>query len=118
MGRALAKLLGADRISQASNEVVWQGKRAVIKSCRPGTSSFGVTSTMLPRLQSILAGFEDERGEVQVWELDAGKFKAAMYDSRSASAVGGKVKLVTRSYARTEGRAVGRFTKAEIQAAT
>ena len=72
---------------------------------------------MLPRLDVILAALEDERGEVQVWELAASKFRVSMYDSRSASAIGGKVKLVRRSYAEREGRLVRRFKVSDVESA-
>ena len=117
MAQALTKLLVAEKIASGSNEVVWQGRRAVIKSCRPRTSSFGVTATMLPRLDSVLAALEDDDGIVQVWELDAGKFRQAMRDSLSVSAAGGKVKLVSRAYALAEGRLRAKFTKQQIDEA-
>lgn len=117
MARGLAKLMGAERLSQTSNEVRWNGKRAVIKSCSPANDSFGVTAAMPPRLDVILAGFEDDQGEVQVWELDARKFETAMRDSRSSGAIGGRVKLVRKRFALTEGRPVARFPKGVIEVA-
>ena len=71
---------------------------------------------MLPRLDCILAAFEDGQGQVQVYELDAPKFRAAMYDSRSAGAAG-KVKLVTKAYALSEGKLRARFSMAEVDKA-
>jgi hypothetical protein len=115
MGRGLAKLLDAPRRRQNSNEVTWKGAAAVIKSCAPATDQIGVTITMLPRLTYILAGFEDDKGQVQVWELDAAKFRAAMYDSRSQA--GPKLQMVRRRYAEKEGRPVARFNIAAIRAA-
>jgi hypothetical protein len=115
--KGVAKLMGLTRPNNASNEVFWEGQRAVIKSCRPATSSFGVTASMLPRLDTILAALEDDRGQVQVWALPAADFGKAMYDSRSSAAVGGRVKLVKRSLAMERGRPVARFTRAEIDSA-
>ncbi len=59
-------------------------------------------------------GFEDEGGEVQVWELPAAKFRAAMYDSRSTAASGGRAKMVAKGYALREGRPIARFTRLEL----
>ncbi|WP_430419351.1 hypothetical protein [Phenylobacterium sp.] len=73
---------------------------------------------MLARLDTILAAFEDDRGEVQVWELPARKFREAMYDSRSAASAGGRVKMVPKAYALREGRSVARFTRLEVEAAS
>lgn len=115
--RGIARLLGLHLTRPGSNEVEWRGRRAVIKSCGPGTSSFGVTRAMLPRLESILVVLEDERGAAQVWELPVSEFRAAMYDSRSLAATGGRVKMVARSYVLQEGRPVARFERAQVEAA-
>jgi hypothetical protein len=118
MARGIAKCMGVSMHRAGSNEVRWQDGLAVIKSCRPATSSFGVTASMLSRLDTILAAFEDDHGEVQVWALSAAKFRAAMYDSRSAASAGGRVKMVARSYALREGRPVARFSRVELEAAS
>lgn len=110
--------MGLKLVRAGSNEVVWNDRPAVIKSCRPGTSSFGVTATMLARLDAILAAFEDDRGQVQVWELSAAKFREAMYDSRSLASAGGRVKMVPKAYALREGRPVARFSRLDIEAAS
>lgn len=115
--KGVARLLGLELARPGSNEVEWRGRRAVIKSCRPGTSSFGVTRAMLPRLASILVALEDEHGAVQVWDLPTAAFRAVMYDSRSHAAAGGRVKMVARSYVLQEGRPVARFERAQVEAA-
>ena len=72
---------------------------------------------MLPRLEVILAAFEDDHEQMQVFELDAAKFREAMYDSRSAAAVGGRVKMVSRAYAQAQGRPVARYASRQVIAA-
>ena len=72
---------------------------------------------MLLRLEVILAAFEDDHGQMQVFELDAAKFRAAMYDSRSAAAVGGRVKMVSRAYAKAQGRPVARYARDQVATA-
>lgn len=116
-GRGIAKLMGLRMLAPGSNEVAWENGRAVIKACRPRTATFGVTASMLPRLETILAALEDDQGQVQVWALPAAKFSAAMRDSRSNSAVGGRVKLAPKTIAAAEGRPVARFTRLEIEMA-
>ncbi len=64
MGAALAKLIGAKKLSANSNEVIIETHRAVIKACAPGNDSIGVTGTMFPRLQEIYGAFEDHVGDV------------------------------------------------------
>ena len=109
--------MGVKKASGASNEVAWNGEPAVIKCCHPGTSSIGVTATMLPRLAAVLVAVEDDGGEVQVWELPASRFRADMYDSRSSGSLGGRVKMLARSIVVREGRPVGRFDRAAIDKA-
>lgn len=117
MARNIARSMGLEMVRRGPNEVRWRDGLAVIKSCRPGTSSFGVTAAMLARLDAILAALEDEEGEVQVWELSAAKFRSAMYDSRSAAAAGGRVKMVPKAYALREGHPVARFSRLELATA-
>lgn len=117
MGNALAKLLGAAKLSPTSNEVRWNGKTAVIKACRPKTSSFGVTAAMLQRLDSVLVALEDERGNIQVHDLPAESFRSSMCDSRSSGSEGGRVKMVSRRTAVAEGKLVARFAIVDVVAA-
>ena len=72
---------------------------------------------MLPRLDCILVALEDDRGVIQVWELDAAKFQQAMRDSLSVSAAGGKVKLVSRAHALAEGHLRAKFSKQQVDEA-
>lgn len=113
MGRGLARLLGARLLRANANEVRWKDRVAVIKSCAPGTDQIGVTVTMLSRLEVILAGFQDESDHVDVFELDADKFRAAMYDSRSAA--GANLQMVRRRYAEAEGRQIARFSMTDVR---
>lgn len=113
MGRGLAKLLGARLLRANGNEVRWKDKIAVIKSCATDTDQIGITVTMLPRLEVILAGFQDDSDHVDVFELDAEKFRAAMYDSRSAA--GANLQMVRRRYAEAEGKQIARFSMTEIR---
>ena len=116
-GRGLAKLMGLKKLSGTSNEVVWNGQPAVIKACNPGTSSIGITASMLPRLETVLVAVEDDHRRVQVWALPATRFRADMYDSRSTGSVGGRVKMLARSIITQEGRPIGRYGRVEIDAA-
>lgn len=71
MGRVLAALMGAEKLSEHSNEVIWNGRRAALKACAPRNDTFGVTAVMLARLDDIMAGFENEKGDVEVWRMSA-----------------------------------------------
>lgn len=116
MGKRLAHLLGAKQLRRGSNEVLWNGRTAVIKSCRATNSSFGITAAMLPRLNCALVGIEEEGGGFTVHELPIAAFTTGMRDSRSGKA-NGSVKLQTRAAVERHGKRVARFTRAEIEAA-
>ena len=103
MGKAVAALLQLEKLSDRSNEVKWRGGLAVIKSCGPRTTSFGVTRKMLDRTDAILVACEDDSGNVEIIELAVDLFRLSMFDSRSASARGGRVKQVRRSLAQQNG---------------
>ncbi|KSB88090.1 hypothetical protein AS593_23775 [Caulobacter vibrioides] len=116
MAKAVAQVMGLTLLRPGSNEVRWRDGLAVIKSCGPGTSSFGVTVKMLPRIDAILAAFEAETGRVEVFELPTAAFRAAMYDSRSSGAAG-RVKMVSRTFAKTRGVSIAHFSRDELEAA-
>ena len=116
MGRALAHLLGAKLVARGSNEVVWQERRAVIKSCRLANTSFGITAAMLRRLEVALVAIEGNGGSYDVYELPIERFRRGMRDSLSGAA-DGRVKLLPRAEAERHGRAVASFSRAEIDAA-
>lgn len=103
MGTAVAALLQLQKLSDRSNEVKWRDGLAVIKCCGPRTTSFGVTRKMLDRIDAILVAWEDDGGNVEIIELAVDRFRQGMTDSRSSSAVGGRVKQVRRSFARRNG---------------
>ena len=117
MGRALACLLGARLVRNGSNEVEWDGRRGVIKSCRLANTSFGITAAMLYRLDVALVAIEDRLGAYDIYELGIGRFRERMRDSRSGPA-DGRVQLLSRVEAERHGRRIGRFTALEIAEAT
>lgn len=116
MGRALAKLLGASPLRAGSNEVRWNHRQAVIKSCREANTSFGITTAMLERLDVALVAIEDRTGAYDVYEFPVDRFRAKMRDSMSGRA-DGKVKLLARSEVERQGRTVARYSAAQIEAA-
>lgn len=76
---------------------------AVIKSCGPRTTSFGVTKEMLDRIDAVLVACEDSSGNVEIIEFAVDRFRQSMIDSRSWSAAGGRVKKICRSLAQQDG---------------
>lgn len=71
----ISKLLGAKRISGRSNEVLYDSKRAVIKSAHLRNIYIGVTLKMLERLDLIIAAFETLDGDYDLYALKPDIFK-------------------------------------------
>lgn len=116
MGRVLATLMGAEKLSEHSNEVIWNGRRAALKACAPRNDTFGVTAAMLARLDDIMAGFENEKGDVEVWRMSAEDFRSSMRPSPSAAARGTDTRLGRKSQMMSLGQRVATFSKAAVAA--
>lgn len=71
----IAKLLGAKITSGRSNEVLYDGKRAVIKSAHLGNIYIGVTLKMLEQIDLIIAAFETLDGDYDLYTLKPDIFK-------------------------------------------
>lgn len=112
--KGLTKLLGAHSLSEASNLVMYDGKRAVIKSCRPETSSIGITPTMEPTLDILLAAFEDKFGDIQVVRAFMSDVRKVMYDGVQRRT---PLKMVRRADIERLGRPIARFKVREIELA-
>lgn len=117
MGRKLAALLGAKRLSEHSNEVeLRDGRRAVIKCGSPTNDSFGVTAKMLPRLDEILVAVESDQGDVELWRLLPHQFRLTMRESPSAASRGADTKLVRKRFVTTNGVGIESFTREQLEA--
>lgn len=73
--KKIANLLGLKRLSNNSNEVLYDNKNAVIKSARRGNIYIGVTLKMLERIELILAAIENHNGNFELYQLDSDVFK-------------------------------------------
>lgn len=92
MAAKIAKFLGTELISENSNEIIWEGKRFVIKSAHKNTPEIGVTANTLERVQGIIAAIEnqnDNRYTLYIVELNW--YKEKMTPSCSHSHAPGKV---------------------------
>ena len=95
-GGRIAELVGAKRLKLNSNEVEWEGRRAVIKAAAPKNDSIGVTTAMLARLDDVYGAFEDESGGFELWRVDPVIFRNASRDSPSARKNGSDTRLVRK----------------------
>jgi hypothetical protein len=102
----IGQALGATSTSSISNEFSFRGRRVVIKTAHLNTTSVGVTYHMLERLDDVLAAFEVNSREFDVWSIPARTFEQHVRDSRSRGSAG-KVGLVTRRVFQELGQRVG-----------
>ncbi len=101
----IAEAIGATLTRDGTNEAMWEGKRAVIKSARKNTSSVGVTYSMLDTLDVVIAAFQHRTGPYDVYVLPAARFAELAVDSRSSGAAGG-VGIVSRKAFMEEGKRI------------
>ena len=72
--RELIRALGGKQCREGSNEFLWEGKLAVLKSAKPGNTIIGVTPKMRERLDVVVAAFQlphSGKGKERVFELYA-----------------------------------------------
>lgn len=105
--RAIANALGAEMVGKKSNECVWNGQWAVIKTAHRQTTSVGVLYHMVDRIKAVLGAFEENEGSYRVIELPIERCAAAMRPTRSQGASRGRVGIVDRKVFEDEGRLVG-----------
>lgn len=107
-------MVGAQMLSAYSNEVIWDGRRAVIKAAALKNDSIGVTAKMLPRLDDVYGAFEDELGNVELWKITPDIFRRVSRDSPSARNRGTDTRLVRKREIFERGVLVRQFSKDEI----
>jgi hypothetical protein len=106
-GNKIARALGAQKLSKASNECVLDGERVVIKCRRKGRiQSVGVTYLMLERLAAVIGAFEEADGSYSVVSLPGERFRAAMTPTRTRGASAGRVWVVKRVVLDREGKLI------------
>jgi hypothetical protein len=92
-----------------SNECVWNGERALIKSAHLNTNSVGVLYHMVPRINAVLGAFQDENESYRVIRLPIGRCSAIMKarPTRSRGASAGRVGLIPRKTFEDQGQLIG-----------
>lgn len=72
MAEIVSKKIGAVRTSHSNgNEFLWNGKRITIRSAHKKNTYVGVLSSMLDRVDTVLAVIESEaEDEFKVWAID------------------------------------------------
>ena len=105
--RAIAAKIGAEMVSNVSNECVYDNSKAVIKCAKVATDSVGVTYKMLERLDFILGAFQAENNNFDIYRLPATHFESQMRATASQGTAHGKVGIVRKSVFESKGTHIG-----------
>jgi hypothetical protein len=105
----IAAVIGAKMLGTKSNECVWKGQRAVIKSAHQKTTSVGVLYHMTARIDAVLGAFQDENKSYRVMRLPIERcvpiMRARPTQSRGPSA--GRTGKIPRKVFEDEGQLIG-----------
>ncbi len=93
-----------------SNEYENEGKRVVIKCARAKTTSIGVSYKMLDRISSVLACFERDNGDYDIYEISPHIYRSVMSPTRSKGSSVGRVGIVKRSDIIKNGKYIQRLS--------
>jgi hypothetical protein len=109
-GHKMAAIVAADiaaiSVKANANEFEHKGRRITIRSARKSTDSVGVLSDMLDRVEAVIAAFQRNDGDYNLWELPTPAYRAA---SRQATN-NDHVLLVKRDVFRTCGSFIKRLS--------
>jgi hypothetical protein len=105
-GALIASVLGAQKMSNTSNECKYEDQRMVIKCAGSGTTKVGVSYHMLKDLDAVLGAFEADHGNFRVYSLTAQDYAAHMKPTRSKGPSAGKVGTVDRTAFKRLGRLI------------
>lgn len=105
--RKLINAYGGKSTSNASNEFMRDGDSLVMKCANLDTTSVGVSYKMLDRIDGVVAAFVVSPTRFALYQMDPGRFKEVMRETRSQGPSAGKVGLVTKASFIAEGKALG-----------
>jgi hypothetical protein len=107
--RRIAAAIGAQMLGKKSNECVWNGERALIKSAHHKTTSVGVLYQMTGKIDAVLGAFQNADESYSVMRLPItrciGIMKAKPTGSRGPSA--GRVGMIPRQEFEDEHQLIG-----------
>ena len=75
IAKEIAEKLGAESVSDRSNECLWNNSRIVIKCAHTNTQKVGVSYQMLERITGILGAFETMPNVYELFLLDTKTFQ-------------------------------------------
>ena len=93
----IASMIGAVKVRKGSNECLLDGRRVVIKCAHKGNGYVGILSTMLDRVDDVIAVFERDDGSFDLWKLSRDDYLRFMRLSKSRSHVPNRGQQVRRA---------------------
>ena len=93
-----------------SNEYAKEEKTVAIKCAHARTGSIGVTYKMLDRISSVLACFERDNGDYDIYEISPHIYRSVMSPTRSKGSSVGRVGIVKRSDIIKNGKYIQRLS--------
>jgi len=104
----VAKAIGAVLTEpKRSNAAILQGRRIVIKSAKIRTTSVGVPYTLLSKVDSVVAAFEEKGGDYVIFELSVDDYRKNEKPRSTDGAAG----LVMKKVFLEKGREIGSLKK-------
>ena len=96
--KLIAEKLGYKKTKNPrSNEYAKEGKTVAIKCAHARVGIIGVTYKMLDRISSVLACFERDNGDYDIYEISPGIYRRIMTPTRSTGSSTGKVGIALRT---------------------
>jgi len=84
----IAEKIGAISVSDNSNEFALGGHLITIRCAKEGNLQVGVLYSMLDRVDSVIAAFEEKTGVYQLYEMSPFLYKIYMRDSKNEGIIG------------------------------
>ena len=104
--RKIAIAIGAVSISETSNEFEFDNRKITIRCARKKNTQVAVPYKLLKRVSAVMAAFEQENGDYEVYEINSNNFKDNMRKTRSKGPFAGRGGVVGKSAFIHEGKFV------------
>ena len=104
--RKIAIAIGAVSISETSNEFEFDNRKITIRCARKKNTQVAVPYQLLKRVSAVMAAFEQENGDYEVYEINSDNFKDNMRKTRSKGPFAGRGGVVGKSAFIHEGKFV------------
>ncbi|HHT9138408.1 MAG TPA: hypothetical protein ACFYEK_14340, partial [Candidatus Wunengus sp. YC60] len=115
--RKIAVAIGAIPISETSNEFELDNRKITIRCARKNNTQVAVPYQLLERVSAVMAAFEQENGDYELYEISSDNFGNKMRETRSKGPFAGRGGVVRKSVFINEGKFI-RTVKLETEEKT